>query len=71
MILLVSSNYAYYNLLQNWEYLAKELGFKWAVLVLDEDLFEELGPKRAVPPGGDGVGSTGVSKGRLQQNVVQ
>lgn len=53
VILLVSCNYAYYNLLQNWEYLANELDLKWAVLALDEDLYEELGPKRAVPPGDD------------------
>ena len=49
-ILLVSSNYAYYNLLQNWEYLANELDLKWAVLALDEKLYNELGPDRAVPP---------------------
>jgi hypothetical protein len=59
VILLVSSNYAYYNLLQNWEYLAKELGLKWAVLALDEDLYEELGPERAVPPGGDNASVSG------------
>jgi len=47
-ILLVSSNYAYYNMLQNWEYLANELGLKWAVLALDERLYEELGPEKAV-----------------------
>lgn len=49
-ILLVSSNYAYYNMLQNWEFLAHEHDLKWAVLALDEKLFEVLGPDRAVPP---------------------
>mmetsp|Transcript_11369 Transcript_11369/g.27240 ORF Transcript_11369/g.27240 Transcript_11369/m.27240 type:complete len:432 (-) Transcript_11369:1052-2347(-) len=49
-ILLVASNYAYYNLLQNWEYLANELDLKWMVLALDERLYKELGPDRAVPP---------------------
>ena len=48
-VLLVSSNYAYYNMLQNWEFLASELDLKWAVLALDQKLYEELGPERAVP----------------------
>jgi hypothetical protein len=50
-ILLVSSNYAYYNMLQNWEFLANEQHLKWVVLALDEKLYDELGPDRAIPPG--------------------
>mmetsp|Transcript_14738 Transcript_14738/g.41064 ORF Transcript_14738/g.41064 Transcript_14738/m.41064 type:complete len:427 (+) Transcript_14738:91-1371(+) len=49
-ILLVSSNYAYYNMLQNWEFLANELNLQWAVLALDDKLYDELGPSRAIPP---------------------
>lgn len=49
-VLLVTANYAYYNMLQNWEWLANELGLQWAVLALDERLFNELGPERAVAP---------------------
>jgi len=49
-VLLVSSNYAYYNFLQNWEYLASQLDLRWAVLALDEKLYNVLGPDRAVPP---------------------
>ena len=30
------------NMLQNWEYLAQELNIKWAVLALDDDLYDEL-----------------------------
>ena len=49
-ILLVASNYAYYNMLQNWEFLANKLDLQWAVLALDDKLYEELGPSRAIPP---------------------
>ena len=49
-VLLVSSNYAYYNMLQNWEWLANQLDLKWAVLALDDKLYDELGPERAVAP---------------------
>ncbi len=52
-VLLVASNYAYYNMLQNWEWLANRLGLKWVVLALDEKLYEELGPERAVAPDQD------------------
>lgn len=47
-ILLVSSNYAYYDMLQNWEFLADEQDLKWAVLAMDQRLYDELGPERAV-----------------------
>ena len=49
-ILLVASNYAFYNMLQNWEFLANELNLKWAVLALDDKLYDVLGPERAIPP---------------------
>mmetsp|Transcript_26531 Transcript_26531/g.58114 ORF Transcript_26531/g.58114 Transcript_26531/m.58114 type:complete len:509 (-) Transcript_26531:1514-3040(-) len=49
-VLLVASNYAYYNMLQNWEFLANKLDLQWAVLALDDKLYEELGPSRAIPP---------------------
>lgn len=47
-ILLVSSNYAYYNMLQNWEYLADKQNLQWTVLAMDQKIYEELGPERAV-----------------------
>jgi Nucleotide-diphospho-sugar transferase len=50
VILLVSCNFAYYDMLQNWEYMAKQLGLQWAVLALDEKLYEELGEERAISP---------------------
>lgn len=55
VILLTAANDAYLSVLQNWEYLANELGLKWGVLALDEDLYEKLGPERAVHPGEDAV----------------
>lgn len=51
VILLVSCNDAYYDMLQNWEYLAKDLNITWAVLALDEALYSRLGPERAISPG--------------------
>ena len=33
------------KMLQNWEYLAQELNIKWAVLALDDDLYDELGSR--------------------------
>jgi len=51
VILLVACNYAYYDMLQNWEYLAKQLKLQWAVLALDDSLYSVLGPERAVSPG--------------------
>lgn len=53
VILLVSCNYAYYDLLLNWEYLAKNLGLQWAVLALDEKLYNKLGEEWAISPGHD------------------
>jgi hypothetical protein len=53
VILLVSCNEAYYDMLLNWEYLAKQLGLVWAVLALDDKLYEKLGPERAIGPEDD------------------
>jgi hypothetical protein len=82
VVLLVSSNYAFYNMLQNWEYLAQELNIKWAVLALDDDLYDELGPERAIAPGNFSVsGRLGFRKGgfgkltcnkmRMVQSIAQ
>jgi len=49
IVLLTAANYGYYDLLQNWEYLARAQGLKWAVLALDDRLYRELGSSRAVP----------------------
>ena len=47
-VLLVTLNYGYYDLLQNWEWLANQHGLKWAVVAMDDALYKELGPERAV-----------------------
>jgi len=44
----VTLNYGYYDLLQNWEWLANQHGLKWAVVAMDDALYKELGPERAV-----------------------
>jgi Nucleotide-diphospho-sugar transferase len=59
VILLVSCNDAYYDMLLNWEYLAKQLGLVWVVLALDEKLYRKLGPERAIAPE-DGFSVSGV-----------
>jgi hypothetical protein len=51
VILLVACNYAYYDMLQNWEYLANQLNLQWAVLALDDELYNVLGPEKAISPG--------------------
>ena len=48
VLLVVACNYAYYNMLQNWEYLANELNLQWIVLALDDELYNLLGPDRAI-----------------------
>ena len=49
VVLLTAANYGYYDILQNWEYLARAQGFQWAVLALDDRLYKEIGSTRAVP----------------------
>jgi hypothetical protein len=50
-VLLVACNHAYLDMLQNWEFLASQLNLKWAVLAMDEDLYDVLGPTKAISPG--------------------
>lgn len=49
VVLLTAANSAYYDFLQNWEYMADQLGLQWVVLAMDHVLFEKLGPDRAIP----------------------
>jgi len=48
VVLLTASNYGYLEILQNWQGLAREKGLKWAVLAMDRQIYEKLGPSRAV-----------------------
>jgi len=49
VVLLTAANYGYLSMLQNWEYLVNDMGLKWAVLALDDPLYQFLGKERAVP----------------------
>ena len=49
VLLMTGSNTGYYDMLQNWEYLAAVHGLKWAVAAFDDDLFQKLGPNRSIP----------------------
>ncbi|KAG7365911.1 nucleotide-diphospho-sugar transferase [Nitzschia inconspicua] len=66
VIVLVSCNYAYYDMLLNWQYLARNLGLQWAVLALDEKLYNKLGEDHAISPGHD-FSVSGVQKFRRGQ----
>lgn len=48
VVLLVALNYGYYDFLQNWEWLASQVGLKWAVIALDDHLYEAIGSDRAI-----------------------
>jgi hypothetical protein len=49
VVLLTASNNDYSDILRNWEFLAGRLNLKWAVLAMDDEVYEKLGPARAVP----------------------
>ena len=49
VVLLTAANSAYYDFLQNWEYMAGQLGLQWVVLAMDEPLYRTLGPERSIP----------------------
>jgi hypothetical protein len=49
VVLLTASNDDYMDMLRNWESLAGRLHLKWAVLALDDEIYQKLGPARAVP----------------------
>lgn len=49
VVLLTASNWAYSDFLQNWEFMAQQQGLKWAVLALDEQIYQHWGADRAVP----------------------
>ena len=48
-VLLTAANFDYFDMLQNWEFLASEQQLQWAVLAMDDRIFQELGEERAVP----------------------
>lgn len=49
VVLLTAANWAYFDLLQNWQALANRLGLKYAVLAMDDRIQNELGPASSVP----------------------
>jgi hypothetical protein len=49
VVLLTASNNGYSDVLRNWEFLAGRLNLNWAVLAMDDEVYEKLGPARAVP----------------------
>ena len=48
VILITSSNWAYRDLLSNWECHASRLGLRWLVVSMDETMHAHLGPERSV-----------------------
>jgi hypothetical protein len=48
-VLLTASNFDFVDVLENWEIFTKSHGLKYAVLAMDDALFEKLGAERAVP----------------------
>jgi hypothetical protein len=48
-VLLTACNNEYSDMLSNWEFLAGRLNLKWAVLAMDDEIYQNLGPARAVP----------------------
>jgi hypothetical protein len=51
VVLLTAANFEFRDILQNWERLALGHGLQWAVLALDDALYQTLGPTKAVPSG--------------------
>ena len=48
VVLVTAGNYAYLDMLLNWECSARSLGLKWLVVALDQELYDYLGPERAI-----------------------
>jgi hypothetical protein len=49
VVLLTASNSEFVELLHNWEEFSVEHGLKYAVLAMDQALYDKLGPERAIP----------------------
>ena len=47
-ILVTGANWAYRDILANWECAAGALGLQWVVIAFDQRLYEHLGPERAI-----------------------
>jgi hypothetical protein len=47
VVFITGANTAYFDFLQNWEYLAGRLGLKWVVAAMDNHIYERLGPNRS------------------------
>jgi hypothetical protein len=48
VVLVTASNWAYRDMLANWECAAASLGLQWIVIALDQRIFDHLGPERAI-----------------------
>ena len=57
-ILVTAANFAYRDMLANWECAASSLGLQWVVVALDQELFDFLGPERAVMTTGEELSGT-------------
>lgn len=57
-ILLTAANNAYMEMLENWEKHAAPLGLDWLVVALDRDIYNKLGPQRAILVDGKKVSGT-------------
>eukprot|EP00526_Cylindrotheca_closterium_P013736 CAMPEP_0113631576 /NCGR_PEP_ID=MMETSP0017_2-20120614/16409_1 /TAXON_ID=2856 /ORGANISM="Cylindrotheca closterium" /LENGTH=352 /DNA_ID=CAMNT_0000542091 /DNA_START=92 /DNA_END=1147 /DNA_ORIENTATION=- /assembly_acc=CAM_ASM_000147 len=47
VVLITAANFGFYDMLQNWEFLAGKHRLRWSVAAMDDSLYEKLGPNRA------------------------
>eukprot|EP01048_Picozoa_sp_COSAG05_P011508 COSAG05_NODE_1086_length_5923_cov_254.414492_1_plen_409_part_00 len=58
VVLVTAGNFAYRDMLANWECAAASLGLQWVVVALDQELYDFLGPERAVMTSGEVLSGT-------------
>ena len=58
VVLVTAANYAYREVLENWECAAASLGLQWVVVAMDQEMYEHLGAERAVLTGRTQVSGT-------------
>ena len=49
VVLITAANNGYFDMLNNWEYLASTHGLLWVVAALDQEIYDRLGPNRSFP----------------------
>lgn len=62
VVLLTASNNDFSSLLDNWKAFCDEHGFKYAILAMDDALYQRLGPDQAVPSSPEYMISKAVQK---------